>query len=245
MVPLDGKRRERTGGRAIATPVKQRKQPTVARTAKTAQSWATDVLRERILLGLIQPGDRLRQVEIAAELGLSTTPVRESFRSLATEGLVAIDEHRGVVVRKLTIAECIEMQELIAVVEPDNLRHAVPLMDEATLAEADALCRKMSRADVGNSYALLNRELHLTLARASGRHRAIALLAELLTLSALHVPSDSTRLPGRRAQSQREHRALVDAARAGDGEEAARVAREHCQPILNLLRGDLERNRDE
>jgi DNA-binding GntR family transcriptional regulator len=200
------------------------------------------VLREQIMLGQIRPGDRLRQVEIAAELELSTTPVREAFRSLATEGLVQIDEHRGVVVRKLTLEECIEMQELIAIVEPDNLRHAVPRMDAATLAEADAICRKMNRADVGNRYALLNRELHLTLARASGRQRAIALLAELLTLNALHVPSDSTRLPGRRAQAQREHRALVEAVRAGDAEEAARVVYEHCQPILTLLRGDLARN---
>ena len=201
------------------------------------------MLREQILLGQIRPGDRLRQVEIAAELELSTTPVREAFRSLATEGLVQIDEHRGVFVRKLTLEECIEMQELVAVVEPDNLRHAVPLMHEATLGEADAIYRKMNRADVGNRFALLNRELHLTLARASGRPRANALLAELLTLSALHVPSDSTRMPGRRAQAQREHRALVDAARAGDAEEAARLAYEHCQPILNLLRGDLTRNR--
>ena len=244
MVGRKGSPAGRTGGTVIATPVKKRNRPTIARTAKTAQSWAVDVLREQILLGLIRPGDRLRQVEIAAELELSTTPVREAFRSLATEGLVQIDEHRGVVVRKLTLEECIEMQELIAVVEPDNLLHAVPLMDEATLADADAICRKMNRADVGNRYALLNRELHLTLARPSGRHRAIALLAELLTLSALHVPSDSTRLPGRRAQAQREHRALVDAARAADAEEAARLAREHCQPILNLLRGDLTRTRN-
>ncbi|MGX7678538.1 GntR family transcriptional regulator [Jatrophihabitans sp. DSM 45814] len=196
-----------------------------------------DVLRERIITGVVPVGGRLRQVDIAAELGLSTTPVREAFRSLATEGLVQIDEHRGVVVRKLTVQECIEMQELIIVVESDNLLHSVPLMDENSLKEADAICHKMLRA--GNRYPLLNRELHLTLARPSGRQRAITLLTELLTLSALHVPLDSRRIAGRRPQSEHEHSALVEAARAGDAEEAARVLREHCQPILNLLKSDL------
>jgi DNA-binding GntR family transcriptional regulator len=170
-------------------------------------------------------------------LGVSTTPVREAFRSLATEGLVQIDEHRGVVVRKLTVQECIEMQELIIVVESDNLLHSVPLMDEATLAEAEAICHKMLRS--GNRYPLLNRELHLTLARPSGRQRAISLLTELLTLSALHVPLDSRRIAGRRPQSEHEHLALVAAARAGDAKGAARLLREHCQPILTLLKRDL------
>jgi DNA-binding GntR family transcriptional regulator len=204
---------------------------------RTVQSWVAEVLRERIIIGALPVGSRLRQTDIASELGVSTTPVREAFRSLATEGLVQIDEHRGVVVRRLSIDECIEMQELIVVVEADNLLHSVPLMDDATLDEAEGICRKLARA--GNRYPLLNRDLHLTLARPSGRRRAIALLTELLTLSALHVPADSSRIAGRREQASEEHWALVAAARAGDAEGAAHLLREHCQPILNLLRADL------
>lgn len=204
---------------------------------RTTQAWVTEVLRERIITGAVPPGGRLRQVDIAGDLGVSTTPVREAFRSLATEGLVQIDEHRGVIVRRLTIAECIEMQELIIIVEADNLMHSVPLMDEATLDTADVLCRKMDRA--GNRYGLLNCDFHLTMARPSGRQRSISLLAELLTLSALHVPADSTRIAGRRKQAQAEHYAMVSAARDGDAAAAADILRQHCQPILGLLKGDL------
>jgi DNA-binding GntR family transcriptional regulator len=194
-------------------------------------------LREQIITGVVPAGGRLRQVDIATELGVSTTPVREAFRSLSTEGLVQIDEHRGVVVRRLTLEECIEMQELIIVVESDNLLHSVPVMDEAALDQAERLCRKMDRA--GNRYGLLNRDFHLTLARPSGRLRAISLLSELLTLSALHVPADSNRIAGRRRQAQQEHYALVAAARAGEAELAAHILREHCQPILGLLKDDM------
>ena len=70
--------------------------------ARTTQSWVADELRARIIVGTIPVGARLRQVDVATEFKVSTTPVREAFRALATEGLVQIDEHRGVVVRRLT-----------------------------------------------------------------------------------------------------------------------------------------------
>lgn len=63
--------------------------------ARTTQSWVADELRARIVVGTIPVGSRLRQVDVATEFKVSTTPVREAFRTLATEGLVQIDEHRG------------------------------------------------------------------------------------------------------------------------------------------------------
>jgi DNA-binding GntR family transcriptional regulator len=222
-------------GCAVTTPSGR---PSVtAPTSRTTQAWVTDVLRERIITGVIPAGGRLLQVDIARDLGVSTTPVREAFRSLATDGLVQIDDHRGVVVRRLTLGECIEMQELIILVEADNLLHSVPLMDDATLEEAEGICRKMDRA--GNRFGLLNCDFHLTMARPSGRHRSVALLGELLTLSALHVPADSTRIAGRRKQAQAEHYAMVAAARDGDAPLTADILRQHCQPILGLLKSDL------
>jgi DNA-binding GntR family transcriptional regulator len=212
--------------------------PGLGQPARTTQSWVADDLRDRIIVGTIPVGARLRQVDVATEFKVSTTPVREAFRTLATEGLVQIDEHRGVVVRRLTLEECVELQELIIVVESDNLLHSVPKIDKPTLDQADTICRRMVRG--GKQYPLLNRELHLTLARPSGRQRAVQLLADMLTLSALHVREDSRRIAGRRDQSRHEHQALVAAARAGDAEGAAEILRQHCQPTLSLLRRDLE-----
>ena len=211
--------------------------PGFGQPARTTQSWVADELRDRIIVGTIPVGARLRQVDVATEFSVSTTPVREAFRTLATEGLVQIDEHRGVVVRRLTLEECIELQELIIVVESDNLLHSIPVMDDQTLSEAESTYRKMLRG--GRQYPLLNRELHLTLARPSGRRRSIALLAEMLTLSALHVREDTRRIDGRREQSNHEHHAFVEAARARDAEGAAEIVRQHCQPILSLLKRDL------
>lgn len=58
-----------------------------------------EALQQRILSGRIVPGAHLRQEEVAAELGVSQTPVREAFRRLESEGLVAYEANRGIVVR--------------------------------------------------------------------------------------------------------------------------------------------------
>jgi DNA-binding GntR family transcriptional regulator len=209
--------------------------------APTTEGWVADWLREQIVTGAFPAGARLRQADIARQLGVSTTPVREAFRSLSSEGLVQLDANRGVVVRSLSLEECLEIQELIVVVESDNLLHSIPRIGAEDLDAAESILKSMSRA--GARRSLLNRDFHLALGRPSGRERALQLLHELLTLSALHVPVDAQRIDGRREQAAGEHRALLQAARAGDAERAAEVLREHCQPIIRLLRRDLAAQR--
>jgi DNA-binding GntR family transcriptional regulator len=204
-------------------------------TGRTTQSRVADILRDRIISGGAPVGSRLRQVDVSDELGVSTTPVREAFRTLAAEGLVRIDDHRGVIVRELSLAECIETQELIALVESDNVRHAIPLMDDETLARAEAILRTMRGPVTVNDWIRHNRDFHLTIAGAAQRPRAYALLSELLNLSALHLLGDIERKPDRRHNAARDHEALVAAIRSGDVEAAARVAHGHCQPTLTLL----------
>jgi DNA-binding GntR family transcriptional regulator len=205
--------------------------------APTTEGWVSDWLREQIVTGAFPAGARLRQADIARQLGVSTTPVREAFRSLSSEGLVQLDANRGVVVRSLSLEECLEIQELIVVVESDNLLHSIPKIGAEDLDIAESILKAMSRA--GARRTLLNRDFHLALGRPSGRVRALQLLGELLTLSALHVPMDAQRIDGRREQSAGEHRALLEAARVGDAEGAAAILRDHCQPIIRLLKRDL------
>lgn len=206
--------------------------------ARTTEGWVADWLREQIVTAAFPAGTRLRQADIASELGVSTTPVREAFRVLSSEGLVQLDANRGVVVRALTLEECLEIQELIAVVESDNLLHSIPKITADDIELADSILKSMNRA--GARRPLLNRDFHLVLGRPSGRERALQLLDELLTLSALHVPTDAQRIEGRREQAVGEHKALLDAARRGDAEGAAAILREHCQPIIRLLTADLD-----
>jgi len=133
---------------------------------QTTQQRVVDFLRKRILSGVVPVGGKLLQNDVSKELGVSTTPVREAFRTLEAEGLVRIDSHQGAVVRELTSAEQIEVLELLRLVEVDNLRHAVPRFDAETLRPAEDLHQRMLSPQSASRWIVLNRDFHLALGSA-------------------------------------------------------------------------------
>jgi len=71
------------------------------RRGRTKADIVYEALQSAIIAGLLEPGEHLRQEEIAARWGVSQTPVREAFRRLEAEGLIEHEPNRGVVVRGL------------------------------------------------------------------------------------------------------------------------------------------------
>ncbi|GAB3273617.1 GntR family transcriptional regulator [Kineosporia babensis] len=194
-----------------------------------------EILRERILAGELVGGDRLRQLDVSEELGVSTTPVREAFRSLAAEGLLQIDSHRGAVVREMSPAELLEIYQLQLLVERDNLGHALARMTAQALAEAEQAQEAMRQTEDAVQWVLLNRDFHLALALPAGRPRVYRLLSDLLNLTAVQIRGDIDSWDGRRAQALAEHDRLLQAVRAGQAQTAAAVLTEHTSaPIRNL-----------
>src|SRR5947208_12656203 len=95
-------------------------------------------LSERIVTGLLSPGERLMQDHIAKEFRASHVPVREAFRKLEAQGLVVSEPRRGVRVAPLDPAAVIEVTEMRAALETLALRHALPKLTEADIAAAEA-----------------------------------------------------------------------------------------------------------
>lgn len=83
-------------------------------------------LRTGVLSGVLEPGTRLRQVELAATYGVSFGPIREALRALEQEGLVKSIPRRGWVVNQLLPREVLEIYELREILEQMALREAVP-----------------------------------------------------------------------------------------------------------------------
>src|SRR5918994_5413770 len=96
----------------------------------TAQESVAEAIRSGILTGVLPPGTRLAQIDVAARLSVSPTPVREALRGLVTEGLVRSERHRGFFVIALDAEAIEEVYELRALVESHALRVAVPLLTE-------------------------------------------------------------------------------------------------------------------
>lgn len=110
----------------------------LARGRVTARAQSTEVLRDLILSGTLAAGERLNEVELAAQFGTSRGPIRESLQTLAAEGLVTIRSHKGTFVKTFTMEELANLYEVRIVIEGYACRQAAL---HRTRAEADALGR--------------------------------------------------------------------------------------------------------
>ncbi len=185
-----------------------------------------------IRAGQYAPGDRLREVEIAERLSLSRTPIREALRRLEGDGIV---EHRpriGAVIRQLSHAEIVELYEMRAILE----RSAAELATKhAVSAEIDALEQLNAQiadsvADPANA-AALNQQFHRILYQAA-RNRFLLDAARSLTNALLLLGPTTLADAERIAVVCQQHRAIIDAMKAGDAEAAADAAEAHLQTSL-------------
>ncbi len=98
---------------------------------KLPTQYVRSILRKAILNGELTSGSRLVQAELAAMLDVSTTPLREALRDLATEGPVQFDPHRGAIVTELSEDDLHDIYELRLVLEPLAMRQAVDKVSSA------------------------------------------------------------------------------------------------------------------
>lgn len=198
------------------------------------------VIRERVLAGEIDGGTRLRQEALAAELGVSRTPLREALRRLAAEGLVEFHPNRGAHVAQVTPESVRASYEARLVIEPGAARLAAARRSSSEVARMrDAIAAERESQSDAEAYAA-SRDFHLALVAASGNEH-LRRVAEALWVSAIGEPifERQTSLdPERIALDVVEHERIVQAVDTGDADVAEALTRSHISTALaHLLRG--------
>jgi DNA-binding GntR family transcriptional regulator len=186
-------------------------------------------IRKAIQEGKLTPGERLREIELAKQVGLSRTPIREALSRLESEGLVAHDATRGVVVAELDYGMVTELYYMREVLEGTAARLAAQHASDVEISILDDLCHQYEAA-LSNEAALAiaNRRFHETLYRCS--HNRYLLNMVTVLHNALSLLSGTTLgNPERAAESLREHRAVVTAIRARDADAAEQALRAHIR----------------
>ena len=196
------------------------------------QNRATAVVRtleQDILAGVLKPGDRLDERQLGLRFGLSRTPIREALVQLGAIGLAISGPRRGTVVAEVTLAELIEMFEVMVELEALCARLAARRMTPAQIARLEArhsAAQPLAEAGDHDGYYLANVQFHEAL--YAGARNAF-LERQTLWLSRRLSPYRRLQLrrPGRLATSNREHAQIIDAVSRADPEAAARVMRQH------------------
>lgn len=199
------------------------------RRENTLSRLAADRLEKLIVAGRLLPGQRINEMELAREFGISRGPVREGLRHLALRGLVEFVANKGAYVRAVDARAMLEIYDLRSVLTG----HACKLAAERrTSDELEAFERSVNdmdacvkRGDVAEYYKL-NLAFHDLLVAAAGGGR-LAAFSDTLANEATLFRRASLGTPQEMAASNAEHAAIVAAIRRGDGARARELGEAH------------------
>jgi DNA-binding GntR family transcriptional regulator len=198
-----------------------------------------EVLHKRIIAGKYVPGEWLRQEEIASQLGVSQTPVREALDLLVSSGLAERAPYRGVRVVQLTASEIIDSYALRLLLEPTAARSAARNRSQAQIEKLAALVAQtkdlMTLNDMSRQRQL-NREFHLLVVAAAG-NQLLSKTYEMVTntfpdwMLYEYMFRHPELLESSLTQEYQEHQAIAAALAAGDADRAAQHTLAHIQNL--------------
>ena len=195
---------------------------------KTKQGQVADVLRERIVAGVYQRGEKLKQADIAQELGVSITPVREALHTLEAEGYIVGVSHKGLLVPHLVAEHALEVFELRMMLERELTERALEYLTPAGLKEL----RVQHRAAIPRGEAArlatraANYRFHFTLYEMDDRPQTLQFVRILWA----KYPFGFEHLTrGRSSRMAAEHEKFLLKVEAGDKVGAVEAMVEHIQ----------------
>ncbi|HTH97656.1 MAG TPA: GntR family transcriptional regulator [Stellaceae bacterium] len=190
------------------------------------------VLRRALQDGVWRPGDRLREEEVARELNVSRTPVREALGRLQSKRLIEPGGAKGLVVRALDLGEILELYAMREILEGAAASLAAQHASSSeidSLADINAAFRK-PEIDAAEM-ARLNRLFHDTIVRAA-RNRYLQIALEELQDGIALLGDTTFSIAGRGATAHDEHHAILAAIAARKAEAAGEAARTHIREAL-------------
>lgn len=202
------------------------------------QAQAYERLKEAILGGEIQAGERLWEVQLSRRLGVSRIPLREAIRKLEREGLVVMFPRRGVYVSSLDGRDVDETYAIRAVLEGLSARLAAENHTPDQLARIDAVLLVMaSQAERGDSVGLFasGREFHHQVLEASGSQK-LQQLTDLMRGQVERIRQVRMRLTRRSRDIHHEYQRIRDAIARRDGARAEAEMRAHIERPRQALR---------
>lgn len=193
---------------------------------------ACDRVRHGILTGQLAAGERLVAQRLAADLGLSRTPVKEALASLEREGLVTRVENWGYSVRMISVRDAQDVFEARLVVETANsFRAASRATDRQLGAMAQGLQESLGQLERRRimEFQKASRRVHEQIAEASGNRMLIQMFRQVNDLVMLVAITSLRSLPDRATAILAENQSIVEAIRARNPDLAAERTKRHIE----------------
>lgn len=207
----------------------------------TAQQAVLSAIRQAIMTRELKPGQWIRQIDIASQLGVSSVPVREALSTLAAEGQVVYERHRGYKVVELSSGQLEEIYLARRLLENEATGRAVPKVDvklARLLHDSVAQMEHAAAIDDILKYAEANRSFHFLLFEQAGLPRILNMIKVLWQNSEAY--RSLIAVPTWYQWAQEDHRKILEACKARDVAGVIAAQDEHRQKalvkIIDLLR---------
>jgi len=183
-------------------------------------------LREAIMSGALRPGQFVRLDAVAAELGVSVTPVREALLALRGEDMVELEPRRGFVVSPLSRRDVKDMFGLQAELAAQLIGRATALISDEQLDHVAAVADELAAAEGHQELSTLEYEFHRLINKAAGSRK----LARFLDMAGRYTPARVyTADPEWRVRVVTDHAAIIAALRARDANAAREAVYRHVK----------------
>lgn len=205
--------------------------------ALTKTAYVYEELRRRILAGELAGGQIISQEQLAVDLGVSTTPLREALRRLDAEGLVTLDAHRDARVTELNAEEARSLFEVREKLDPLASKLAAQRRTDADIADIKTALRDLEPLSTSTGFEMLlaHRAFHRSIYTASHNPLLMSLLEGLWDKADRYRQVGLKSKPDSRADQarvRREHIEIAEAVINGDPRAAERTMRNHVRASL-------------
>lgn len=208
---------------------------TIGDTYRPLREVVAEELRQMILSGELEAGERLTEDRLAEQLGVSRNPVREAIRSLESTGLVEVIPRRGAYVCRPDPEDVRNLLELRGVLEGFAAETAARNGSDGLIEELTQIIDAGDEASkAGNAVkaAELHRDFHLAIERSTGNPYLMKVVEPLRQRTEMVF---SILIDTRGGVSWREHEAVRDAIASGDADRSRATVFEHIMSVLEEL----------
>jgi DNA-binding GntR family transcriptional regulator len=199
-----------------------------------------DALRDEIVRGQLEPGERVLEIELARRFGVSRQPVREAIRTLEREGLLTSLPNRGTFVTRVSLEDAIAIQDIRAQLEGLAARLAVEHLTAADFKQLRALIKSMRQAGRRRAWhelVALDLDFHVLINTRSEHRLLLDVLASVGVYTRGFIVHTSSYYDRQRDLQfvANSHALLLDALLTRDPERAERAVHAHIESALASL----------
>ena len=194
-------------------------------------------LHEAIISGQLSPGERMMEIQLAEEMGVSRTPIREAIRKLELEGLVLMIPRKGAYVAGLSMKDIADVFEIRRALEGLAAELAAERITDEELEELERYLVKIAEeieAQDLDKVVAIDTDFHTLIYNASRNQRLTQIISNLRE-QIQRFRTTSLSYPGRMKSALEEHRKIVEAIATRDGEMARKIAQEHIENAENSM----------